>query len=133
MKKKKKFNHKKRTDQRKITDPKNRQGFWDITKQSFREAVIWIFSVLVITGLFAIIMGRPFLFTIHRSLYLVGLALGVYAILESIVKKERGLQGREERRAENERVRRIRNIGIYRGFIVMAAAALVEILDYVLS
>lgn len=133
MKKKKKFNQKKRTDAKKRTDPKNRRSFWGITKQSFREAVIWIFSVLVITGLFAIIMGRPFLFTIHRSLYLVGLALGVYAILESIIKKERGLQGREERRAENERVRRIRNIGIYRGFIVMAAAALVEILDYVLS
>ncbi len=111
-------------------DEREKQSFGEATKGLLREAGIWIFSVIIITGIYAIIMGSPLLFTVHRSLYIMGMALGIYAIVESIIKKERGLKEEEARRKEAERVRKRRNIGIYRGFMVMAGAFILELLDY---
>ena len=111
-------------------DEREKQSFAEATKGLLREAGIWIFSVIIITGIYAIIMGSPLLFTVHRSLYIMGMALGIYAIVESIIKKERGLKEEEARRKEAERVRKRRNIGIYRGFMVMAGAFILELLDY---
>lgn len=109
---------------------KSQQSFGEITKTTLREAGVWIFSVIIVTGFFAFITGRPLLFTIHRSLYMIGMALGIYAILESIIRKDRSLKEKEARSREGQRVRKLRNIGIYRGFIVMGAAFVVELFDY---
>jgi len=109
---------------------KTNESFWEISKKIIREAGIWIFSVIVIAGIYAIIMESPILFTMHRSLYLIGMALGIYAIVESIVKKDRSLKEKEARKQEGERVRKRRNIGIYRGFMVMGAAFILELIDY---
>ncbi|NBG87374.1 hypothetical protein [Isachenkonia alkalipeptolytica] len=109
------------------------ENFWSITGRTLREATIWIFSVVIITGLYALIMGNPLLFTIHRSLYMIGMALGIYAILESIIKKNRNLKEEKAKKEEAERVRKQRNIGIYRGFMVMGAAFILEIIDYVIQ
>lgn len=108
------------------------QSFWESIKGISREAGIWIISVIIIAGIYAIIMDNSLLFTIHRSLYLIGVALGIYAILESFIKKEWGLKDKEARTQEAERVRKRRNLGIYRGFMVMGAAFVLELIDYFL-
>ncbi len=119
-----------RNETRKKQNQREEHSFWGITKKNLREAGIWIVSVIIITGIYAIIMGAPLLFTVHRSLYIMGMALGIYAILESIIKKDRGLKEEEARKQEGERVRKRRNVGIYRGFMVMGAAFMLELLDY---
>lgn len=109
---------------------RQKEDFGTITKRTLREAGIWIFSLIIITGLYALIMGHPLLFTMHRSLYMIGMALGVYAILESIIKKDRNLKEEKAKKEEAERMRKMRNIGIYRGFMVMGAAFVLEMIDY---
>jgi|GEM_PF-1994656 len=128
--KKKKTQKIKPNKREKKQNQKTNRSFWEISKNIFKEAGIWIFSVIILGGIYGIIMGSPLLFTMHRSLYVIGMALGIYAILESIIKKDRSLKEKEARKLEAERVRKRRNMGIYRGFMVMGAAFILELIDY---
>ena len=106
------------------------QSFWGITKSILREAGIWVIFGIIISGIYSMIIGIPFLFTMHRSLYLIGMGLGIYAIIKSLVIKQRGLKDKEARKQEADRVRKLRNIEIYRGFTVMAVALILELFEY---
>lgn len=129
--KKKSKTKKQRTD--KIKNNQNQgtnQSFGEMTRSILQEAGIWVIFGIVISGIYAMIIGRPFLFTMQRSLYVIGVGIGVFEILKSLIIKQRGLKDKEARRQEADRVRKLRNIGIYRGFMVMAVALILELFEY---
>ena len=128
----KKKNHS-REDGKKNRETKtkeSKENLRGILQATFLQARIWILFGLIVPGLYALIMNEPILFTVHRGLYLIGVTLGIHAIVKSFFKKPWGMKDKEKRRIENERVRNLRNREIYRGFMVMGVALLLEIIDY---